>query len=109
MVPALSSLNKSLENTSEPRMKRNGDRESHCLKPPAEEMIPKELPFSKMEKKVEEMQVLIHAIQVEQKLSFSMMTSRNPHSILSKAFSMSIFRNKKPPLPFLLLKECKSS
>jgi hypothetical protein len=82
MVPGLSSLNISLENTSEPRMKRNGDRGSPCRRPLAREMIPNGLPFNKMEKEAEEMQALIYAIQDGQEPSFSMIASSNPHSIL---------------------------
>jgi hypothetical protein len=57
-----------------------------------------------LKKKAEDMQILIQAIKIELNPSFSKMAKRKDHSILSKAFSISIFRNIKPPLPLLDLK-----
>jgi hypothetical protein len=57
--PFLSSLNISLEKTSAPKIKRKGKRGSPCLNPLSGEKSPKGLPFSRMEKEVEEMQILI--------------------------------------------------
>jgi hypothetical protein len=81
MVPALSSLNMSLENTSNPRMKRKGDRGSPCLRLLVGEMIPNGLPFNKMEKEAEEMHALIQAIQVELKLFHDSQQKTTFHSI----------------------------
>jgi hypothetical protein len=90
-------------------MKRNGERGSPYLRPLSRENLLKGLPFRKMEKEEEEMHNLIQLTQVEWKPSFSIIAKTKTHSTLSKAFSMSILRNMKPPFPFLFLKECKSS
>jgi hypothetical protein len=62
MQPFLSSLNNSLEKTSKPRIKRKRDRGSPCLNPFLGKKRPKGLPFSRMEKETDEMQVLIQDI-----------------------------------------------
>jgi hypothetical protein len=59
MDPLLSSLNRSLERTSTPKMKRKGERGSPCLNPLSREKRPKGLPFRRMEKEEDEMQILI--------------------------------------------------
>jgi hypothetical protein len=102
-------MNDSLEKTSEPKIKRKWDYGSPCLNPLSEEKKPKGLPFSKMEKEGEEMQVLIREIQIGLNPNFSKIANRKFYSILSKAFSISILRNIKPPFPLLGLKECKGS
>ena len=56
--PFLSSLNISLEKTSEPKIKRKGDKGSPCLNPLPGEIKPKGLPFRRMEKERAEMQIL---------------------------------------------------
>jgi hypothetical protein len=89
-------------------MKRKGERGSPYLRPLSRENLLKGLPFRRMEKE-EEMHNLIQLTQVEWKPRFSIIAKMKTHSILSKAFSMSILRNKKPPFPFLFLKECRSS
>jgi hypothetical protein len=109
MQPFLSSMNDSLEKTSEPKIKRKGDYGSPCLNPLSEEKKPKGLPFSKMEKEAKEMQVLIREIQIGLNPNFSKIANRKFYSILSKAFSISILRNIKPHFPLLGLKECKGS
>jgi hypothetical protein len=45
-----------------------------------------------MEKEGVDMQTLIHEIQVELNPNFSKIANKKVHSILSKAFSMSIFK-----------------
>jgi hypothetical protein len=55
------------------------------------------------------MQILIQEIQIGLNPNFSKIAKRKLHSILSKAFSISIFMNIKPHLPLLDLKVCKSS
>jgi hypothetical protein len=64
IFPSLSSLSNNLESNSEPMMKRKGERGSPCLKPLEGEKRPKGLPFRRMEKEGEEMQVWIHYSQV---------------------------------------------
>jgi hypothetical protein len=95
----------SLENTLTPKMKKKGDRGSPCLSPLPGKMNPKGLPFRRMEKEGVEMQTLIQEIQIELNPNLSKMASKKFHSILSKAFSMSIFKNMKPPFPLLALKK----
>jgi hypothetical protein len=73
------------------------------------EKKPKGLPFKRIENEVDEIQILIYESQIGLKPSFSKMAIRKLHSILSKAFSMSIFMNIKPVLPCLDLKVCSSS
>jgi hypothetical protein len=58
-LPAASSLNKSLDRTSEPKMNKKGERGSPCLRPLLGGKCPKGLPFIRMEKEEEEMQILI--------------------------------------------------
>jgi hypothetical protein len=58
-----------------------------------------------MEKEGVDMQILIQEIQVELNPNFSRIANKKFHSILSKAFSISIFKNMKPPLPLLDLRE----
>ena len=104
MWPRLASWNISLENTSDPKMKRKGERGSPCLRPLAGEIKPNGLPLMRMEKEEEEMHASIQPIQTPLNPSFFMMASRKGHSIWSNAFSMSILRNIKPFLPLLFLK-----
>jgi hypothetical protein len=96
MEPFLSSLNISLEKTSTPNMNKKGDRGSPCLNPLSGAKFPKGLPFKIIEKEVEEMHSLIQESQEELKPSFSMIERIKGHSILSKAFSLSILRNIYP-------------
>jgi hypothetical protein len=86
-------LNISLEKTSDPKIKRKGDKGSPCLNPLPGEIKPKGLPFRRMEKDGVKMQILIQEIQMELNPSFSKIAKRKLHPILSKAFSISIFRN----------------
>jgi hypothetical protein len=62
--PTTSSLNKSFERTSEPKMKRKGDRGSPYHSPLAGENMPKGLPLISIEKEEEDIQILIQFIQV---------------------------------------------
>jgi hypothetical protein len=62
-----------------------------------------------MEKEVEVMQVLTQAMQMELNPSYFKMARIKGHSILSKAFSISILRNMNPHLPLLDLKVWRSS
>jgi hypothetical protein len=64
MLPKASSLNSSLEITSEPKMKRKGERGSLCLRPLSGKNLPKGLPFRITEKEAEEMHNLIQIIQM---------------------------------------------
>ena len=105
----LSSLNMSLEKTSTSKMKRKWERGSPCLNPLPGEKRPKGLLFKRIEKEVDVIHILIHESQVGVNPSFSKIARRKLYSILSKAFSMSIFMNIKPPLPLLGLKACRSS
>ena len=61
----LSSLSNSLDKTSEPKIKRKWERGSSCLSPLSGVKRPKGLPFSKMEKEAEVMQVLTQSSQIE--------------------------------------------
>lgn len=108
-IPALSWENNNLEKTFEPRINKKGERGSPCLKLLVGENFPKGLPFSKMEKEVEEIQMQIHFILVAWKPNFSIMAKRKFHSISSKVFTISVLRDIKPPLPFLFLKEWNNS
>ena len=108
ILPRASSLNNNLERTSMPRINKKGKRGSPCLRPLLGENKPKWLPLIRKEKKEEEMHKLIHLIQTGWKPSFSITTKTKSHSILSKAFSMSMFRNINPHFPILLWKVCKS-
>jgi hypothetical protein len=101
------SLNINLKNTSEPRIKRKGERGSPCLKPLFGVNKPKGLLLIKIEKEEEDMHNLIQFIQIGWKPSLSMMARRNSHSILSKAFFMSILINIKLPLPFFVFERVK--
>jgi hypothetical protein len=60
----------SLEKTSKPKIKRKGDRGSPYLNPLPGEKKPKRLPFRRIEKEEEEMQILIQEIQVGLNPSF---------------------------------------
>jgi hypothetical protein len=60
---------------------------------------PKGLPFIRMEKEGEVMQIHTQFVQVGWNPNLAIMARRNSHSILSKAFSMSILRAMRPPLP----------
>jgi hypothetical protein len=91
----LSSLNIILENTFEPRINKKGERGSPYLKPLAGENKPKGLPLIKIEKEEEVIQDSIHPIQVTSYPNIFRIASRKDQSILSKAFSISIFRNIK--------------
>ena len=62
MLLAASSLNKSLEKTSAPKMNKKGERGSPCLRPFLGENNLKGLPLIRMEKEEEEMQILIQLI-----------------------------------------------
>jgi hypothetical protein len=84
-------------------MKRKGERGSPYLSPLSGENLPKGLPFRMMEKEDEEMHSLIQLTQVGRKPSFSIIDKMKTHSILSKAFSISILRNMKPYFPLLNL------
>jgi hypothetical protein len=63
--PTISSLNISLEKTSVPRMKRKGDKGSPCFRPLEGKSLPYGLPFRRIEKEAEEMQILTQLIQEE--------------------------------------------
>jgi hypothetical protein len=102
-------VNSNLERTSVPKINRKGERESPCRRPLLRQNRPKGLPLIRMEKEEEKMHNLIQLIQEGWKPNFFITNKMNSHSILSKAFSMSILRNMKPPFPFLFLKECSSS
>ena len=93
-----SSLNNNLERTSEPSINRKGERGSPCLRPLLGENKPKGLPLIRMEKEEEEIHNLFQVIQKEWKPNLT--ESKNFHSILSKAFSMSKLRNMKTPALF---------
>jgi hypothetical protein len=105
IFPSLSSWSKSLESTSDPRIKRKGERGSPCLKPLLGENNPKGLPFKRMEKDEEEIQSSIHCSQIAWNPKFFITARIRFHSSLSKAFSISILRNMNPPFPLLSLKE----
>jgi hypothetical protein len=77
--------------------------------PSFRENILKGLPLIRIEKEEEEMHVSIQLIQVAWNPNFFIIARIKDHSILSKAFFISIFRNIKPPIHFLFLKECRSS
>jgi hypothetical protein len=72
------------------------------------EKNPKGLLFRRIENEVEEMKILIQEIQIGLNPNFSKIAKRKLHSILSKAFSISIFMNIKLHLPLLDLKVCRS-
>jgi hypothetical protein len=59
ILPRASSLNSNLERTSEPKMKRIGERGSPNLRPLSGKNLLKGLPFRRMEKEEEEMHNLI--------------------------------------------------
>jgi hypothetical protein len=99
----------SLEKISKPNIKRKGKRGSPYPNPLPGEKNKKGLLFSRIEKDVEEVQILIQESQIGPNPSFSKIAKRKLHSILSKAFSMFIFMNIKPPLPLLDLKVCRIS
>jgi hypothetical protein len=100
IFPAASSLNKSLDKTSAPKMNKKGERGSPCLRPLVGEKSPKGLPLMRMEKVEEEIQTLIQLIQEEWNPSLLITERMKSHSILSKAFSMCKLRNMKPHFPF---------
>jgi hypothetical protein len=102
-------LNISLEKTFDPKIKRKGDKGSPYLNPLPGEIKPKRLPFRRIEKDGVEMQVRIQETQIELNPSLVKIARRKLHSILSKAFSISIFRNINPNFPLLDLKVCNIS
>ena len=58
-LPILSSLNRNLENNSEPSINRKGERGSLCLRPLSGANKPNGLPLRIIEKEVVEKQALI--------------------------------------------------
>jgi hypothetical protein len=104
-LPSFSYLSSSLESNSDPRIKRKGEIGSPCLKPLDGENKLKGLPFKRIEKEEDEMHDSIQCNQVALNPKCCIMARISFHSILSKAFSISILRNRKPPFPLLSLKE----
>jgi hypothetical protein len=108
-IPRLSCWWSILDKALVPRMNKNGDSGSPCLRPREGVNGPKGDPLMRMEKDVEEIHFWIQFIQIELKPSLVRIYNKNPHSILSKAFSTSILTAISPPLPFLDLIEWSNS
>jgi hypothetical protein len=83
-----------------PIIKRTRDSGSPWQRPWEGKNKPKGLPFRRTKNEEVEIQSLIQLIQVGWNPKFERMASKKYHSILSKAFSISILTAISPPHPY---------
>jgi hypothetical protein len=84
-------------------MNKKGERGSSYLKPLEGVNLPKWAPSRRIEKEEVVIHCLIHWIQVGLKPNNSRILSKKPHSIKSKAFSISSFKAIRPPLKIMAI------
>ena len=104
--PSVLALWRSLDSTSAPIIYKKGERGSPWQRSLEDLKFPKGLPFIRKEKDGMDMHWLTQLIHIELKPWRQRTLSKKDHSIVSKAFSVSILRAIRPTNPLFLFSLC---